>query len=101
MKITIEPETDEEKAQPQNKRVILTGLAAIAMVAIPAEEPEQTALYFSFRNNLPQLQQRVSELAFQLTKARFVTEAAQAQQPPLIKVAQPNIPFPGGNDRMR
>ncbi|MCK5641545.1 MAG: hypothetical protein KAJ19_12150 [Gammaproteobacteria bacterium] len=101
MKITIEPQTDEEKANPQIKRAVLTGLAAVAMVGIPAEQPEQTALYYHFQNNLPLLQQRVAELEFQLTKIRLIAEAAQAQQQPRIQVAQPNIPFPAGNDRMR
>lgn len=105
MKITIEPETDEEKAQPQIKRVVMTGMAALAMIGIPSENPLNVPMYFHAPNdpaaNLPMLQQRVAELQFQLMKARFVAEAAQAQQPPRIQVAQPNVPFPGGNDRMR
>lgn len=105
MKVTIEPETDEEKAQPQIKRVVIAGLASLAMIGIPAESPEQTSLYFHASDlpmaNLPWLQQRVAELQFQLMKARLVTESQQAQQQPRIQVAQPTIPFPRGNDRIR
>lgn len=100
MKITIEPDTDEEKANPQLKRVVLPGMGTVAVLGIPAEHLDQTALYYH-APALPLLQQRIVELNHQLTKARFIAEAAQAQQPPRIQVAQPNIPFPGGNDRIR
>lgn len=102
MKITIEPETDAEKADPRIKRVVFANMAAIAVVGINAEHPDDTALYFHAAS-VPMLQQRVCELQFQLTKARFIAEAAQAKaQQPLIQVAQPNIPFPGPvNDRMQ
>lgn len=106
MNITIEPETDEEKAQPQVKRVVMAGMAAVAIVGINFEQPEHTPIYFHAPNlptaNISMLQQRVAELEFQLLKARFMSEAAQAKhQQPLIQVAQPTIPFPKGNDRLR
>lgn len=99
MKITIEPETEKEKADPRITRVVLTSMAGIALAGIPAENLEEMAFYLHFRDNLPLLQQRVSELTFQLMKARLIAEAAQAQQQSRIQVAQPNIPFAGGNDR--
>ena len=106
MKITIEAETDLEKAQAQVKRIVLANLAAVAIVGISAEDADKTALYFHAPDlplaNLPALQHRVSELEFQLMKVRLAAEAAQAKAAPLIQVAQPNMPqFPAGNDRMR
>ena len=105
MKITIEPETDAEKALPQIKRIVLADLAAVAIVGISAEDATKTALYFHAPDvplaNLPALQHRVRELDYQLTKIRLVNETAQAKQPPLIQVAQPTVRFPAGNDRLR
>jgi hypothetical protein len=99
MKVTIEPETDAEKADPKIKPVVFQGMGALAIIGIPAETPGETALYYHAQS-LPLLQQRVVELTHQLTKARLVDEAQQAQ--PLIQVARPNMPqFPAGNDRMR
>lgn len=99
MKITIEPETEAEIASG-NKPVTMEGLSGLAVVGIDPSRPDQTPAYFS--GNLAALMQRIPELTYHLTKARFAADVAQAQATPRIQVPQAdNIPFPKTNDRLR
>lgn len=99
MKITIEPETDEEKRYAQTlvlENVQSLGIVAVYQPADPPHEPFRQGI-----GNLGQVMRELPLLNFALTQAMLVA-GAKAQQQPIIQVARPNMPqFPAGNDRMR
>lgn len=100
MKITIEPTTDAEKQH--GKTLVLEDVRSLGIVAVyePGDTPREP-----FRQgvgNLGEVMRELPILNFALTEAILVAgAAARANQQPRIQVAQPTVPFPGGNNRLR
>lgn len=103
MKITIEPTTDAEKQH--GKTMVLDDVRSLGIVAVYHDSDTPREPFRHGVGNLPEVMREVPLLTFVLTEAMLIAGAAaraqQAQQQPRIQVAQPTIPFPGVNDRMR